>query len=74
VTKLTRSIYSPAGPVTGGVGSGSLCWQSHQVRPGQSACLRSRQAWQIMPSTLKSPGATRDAGGAVTAADLVVLS
>jgi len=41
--------------VTGGVGSGSLCWQSHQVRPGQSACLRSRQAWQIMPSTLKSP-------------------
>ena len=39
--------YSPAAPVAGSAGSGVLCWQSHQVRPGQSRWRRSRHARQI---------------------------
>jgi hypothetical protein len=30
--------YSPDGPVTGGVGCGGRCWQSHQLPPRHFSC------------------------------------
>jgi hypothetical protein len=62
-TQPWRIQLSDGSDAEGAASAGGWCWQSHQLPPGQSSCLRFRHAAQIMFSIVRS-----DPGGGGTPA------